>query len=81
MEHLSLAVHQLDNGNEYLDGQARITGSDYMVAGVALAVWLAGCIGCLVLPTNKKPWVRFVLLLFWLVVGAVNVYLFSIRSV
>jgi hypothetical protein len=82
MQHLGLAVSTLNNSSEYLDGVSRLTGGDYLAASLHLAVWVFGS-GVLVFYSKRtisKPAI-ILISIGWCVIGVLNLYLFSIRSV
>lgn len=82
LQHLGLAVSRLDNSNDYLDGVSRLGGFDYLAALIQVALWLIG-VGAAFLwfRARSSKVVTLSLACGWGLVGAVNVYLFAVRSV
>jgi hypothetical protein len=81
-EHFSLAVHALSNGGQYLDGQAHVSVSDIIFCAIEIVVWCIGLVASVVVFKGDKMKLKVLFFLaFWVLVGFLNIYLFSMRSV
>ena len=81
-EHLGLFFHTIYEADQYLDGQWRLAKSECVAIAIFLIVWLLGGVTFAwafgAKPSSTKI---IVLVLFWVCVGAANIYLFAIGSV
>lgn len=81
LQHLGLATSRLDNADEYLDGVSRVSASDYWLASLQGVLWLVGVGVVFLWFKGCSKSVVAITVCGWLVVGAINIYLFAIRSV
>lgn len=81
LQHLGLSLARLDNSNEYLDGVSRVGIADYLLASLQVVIWLIGIGAVFYWFKGESKAVTVMLVCGWILVGALNVYLFAIRSV
>lgn len=81
LQHLGLSLARLDNLNEYLDGVSRVETADYLLASLQVAIWFIGIGAVFYWFKGESKAVVVTLVCGWVLVGALNVYLFAIRSV
>lgn len=81
LQHFGLAFLQFDNSNEYLDGVSKVETFDYIVGILQIILWIMGL--CIVHYwfNGQSKTINILFLFAWLMVGALNIYLFAIRSV
>ena len=84
-EHLGLLINVVKESGEYLDGVRRWPLESVLRLLLHGAVWMGGAFLCVWLVRSSSQLEVFIrmklLLLAWVLVGAVNVWLFAIRSV
>jgi hypothetical protein len=81
LQHLGLALTRLDHANEYLDEVSRVGTSDYIFSSLQACLWLIGLAVVFYWFNGRSKVVAISLACGWVVVGALNVYLFAIRCV
>lgn len=84
-EHLGLLINVVKESNGYLDGVRRWPQEAVLRVLLHGAVWMSGALLCVWLVRSSSQLEMSIrmkfLLLAWVLVGAVNVWLFAIRSV